>query len=300
MSMNQRTLGILQILCAGVCFGFLGIFGRAAYAQGISPLELLGLRFLTSGLILFLGLILIYGRQKIKLTWRNFSICIVLGVFGYALFSSFYFFAIQGLSVSLAVLLLYTFPIWVALGARLFLGERIPKSRIFTIPLAMLGIIFLLWGDFSIANYFSFAFGLGAAIFYAIYILISSRQLAKIDPLVSVVYIQISAGAILCLLGFHSLQRAFFVYKNIWYLILAMAIICSIAAMSLFQSGLQKLQSWEAAILSTSEPITGISLAIILLGEKLSMIQVVGTILVITSFICISIPYHRSLKDSSF
>ncbi|MBI2519177.1 MAG: DMT family transporter [Bdellovibrio sp.] len=298
-SFDQRSVGILQVIAAGICFGFLGLFGKNAYAQGASPLELLGLRFITSGLLLQAILSLIYGPRFLKLSWKNFFICNLLGIFGYALFSSFYFFAIKGLSISLAVLLLYTFPIWVALGARMFFGDKIPKGRKFTIPLSMVGITFLVWGEFSIGHYYSFACGLGSAIFYAIYILISSRSLSKINPLISVSYIQLSAGVILCVLGLESYSRAVMVYKNIWPIILGMAIICSIGAMTLFQSGLQKLKSWEASILSTSEPLMGISLAVLFLGEKLSLIQVIGGVLVIAAFIFISLPASYSLSGLS-
>ncbi len=302
LSFTPRTIGIIQVIAAGICFGFLGLFGKSAYAQGVSPLELLGLRFLTSGLILFAIIAVVYCPHFLKLSFRSFLLCNLLGIFGYALFSSFYFFAIKGLSISLAVLLLYTFPIWVAVGARIFLGEKIPKGRQFTIPVSMLGITFLVWGEFSINNYYSLAFGLGSAIFYAIYILISRKWLTQINPLVSVTYIQLSAGVILCLLGLENYSRAILVYKNIWPIILGMAIICSIGAMTLFQSGLQKLKSWEASILSTSEPLMGISLAVLFLGENLSFIQVVGGVLVIASFIFISLPHSelgRSKKDKT-
>ncbi|OFZ13301.1 MAG: hypothetical protein A2X86_16255 [Bdellovibrionales bacterium GWA2_49_15] len=288
--MNLRTIGIIQVILAGVCFGFLGIFGKSAYAHDVSPLELLGLRFLTSGLLLTVIIALVYGPSTLKLSYKNILLCSFLGIFGYALFSSFYFYAIKGLSISLAVLLLYTFPVWVAIGARIFFGEKIPEGRKFTIPLAMLGITLLVWGEFSIRSYYALAYGLGSAIFYAIYILISSRWLVQIKPLVSVAYIQLSAGVILCLLGLENYSRGMLVYKQIWPIILGMAIICSISAMTLFQSGLQKLKSWEASILSTSEPLVGISLAVLLLGEKLTLLQIVGGVLVITAFVLISIP----------
>ena len=104
-NLSSRKIGILQILLSGFCFGFLGIFGKAAYSRGLTPGEFLSLRYLIGAVMLFVALT-IWRRSALQMSWRRALICLSLGVFGYAVFSSCYFVALQGLSASLTVLLL--------------------------------------------------------------------------------------------------------------------------------------------------------------------------------------------------
>lgn len=108
MKTSSRSLGITQVLLSGVCFGFLGVFGKEAYAHGFTPGELLSLRFLFGGGILA-AYFMVSGPRRLLIGRSNTLRCLLLGSFGYAIFSSCYFEALRGLSASLTVLLLYTY-----------------------------------------------------------------------------------------------------------------------------------------------------------------------------------------------
>jgi len=287
---NERNLGLVQILLSGMCFGFLGVFGKLSLQRGVATDELLGLRFMLGGVLLGVALMLKSGPRRLALTWFQFILCALLGIFGYALFSSLYFKAIQGLSIGLAVLLLYTFPVWVSVGGWIFLREKIPASRLVLFPLTLIGMALLVMDRFQWGGLPFLLCGLGSGFFYAIYILISARLLKGVNPLTAVVYIQFFAGLTLTLLSFQDWERSLLVIQTIWPILIMMAIICSAAAMGLFQSGLQKLKGWEASLLSTSEPLTGILLAYFFFGEALSLTQLLGGLLVIVSFIILSLP----------
>src|SRR4051812_24019321 len=121
---NVRRLGFTQIILSGVCFGFLGFFGKKAFAMNISPGELLSLRYFISALITLLLIIITKPKSLLRLNTFQITCSLLLGIFGYALFSSFYFMALTGLSASLTVLMLYTYPVMVTLFSRIFLKEK--------------------------------------------------------------------------------------------------------------------------------------------------------------------------------
>ena len=121
--MKTRTLGILQVTTSGICFGFLGIFGKLASRHDISIGELLSFRFLAAGCLLFV-LLALFSPRRLKVSLKELLICAGLGILGYAVFSTLYFYAIHGVSVATASLLLYTYPAWVVLGAALLFRER--------------------------------------------------------------------------------------------------------------------------------------------------------------------------------
>lgn len=286
MGLSTRHTGIVQIILSGICFGFLGFFGKKAYEFGITPGELLSLRYFISAL-LTLFLILITNRESLfKLTRFEIISSLMLGIFGYALFSSFFFLALTGLSASLTVLLLYTYPVMVMILSHYILKEYITKSGVLALITVTIGMILLVWGEWSVSNPSYLLFGIGAAFFYALYIIYSHRYLKNTPALPSSFYVQLGAGVILSLIHFSSNpQRPFHILSEHFLFIVSMAILCSLMAMSLFLAGLQKITSTEASILSTTEPISGVIIATILLHEKISMQQMMGGFLILLGMI---------------
>ncbi|RZA11141.1 MAG: DMT family transporter, partial [Proteobacteria bacterium] len=270
--MSQRGLGIVQIVLSGICFGFLGIFGKSLFDKGVVPGELLSLRFSMAAILTFIY-IAIRRPALFRVSRHTLLSTAALGIFGYALFSFCFFSALKGLSVSLTVLLLYTYPVLVALGGRIFFGERIQSEKLWAFPFALLGLLGLVWGDFSIERAEFLILGFIAALFYAIYILASSRLLRGVDPLISTPLIQTFAAITLGSMYLRDNARTLWIVEHNWFLLLLIAVVCSIAAMGLFQAGLQKLNGWEVSILSTTEPLTGVLLATFFLAERLTLVQ---------------------------
>lgn len=290
--MKDRHIGIAQIIASGVCFGFLGVFGKYLYENHVKPGELLALRFSFASLLGF-ALVLFRKPQTLRLSWQQILGCLLLGSCGYALFSFCFFTALTGLSASLTVLLLYTYPVFVAIGGLLFFQEKIPAQHLLAFPVAGLGLIGLVWGDFSVDRAEALLFAMGSSIFYALYILASSRILRRVDPLASTPFIQFFAALTLGSLYLRDTDHSFQLIAQNWPLILLLAFICTVLAMMLFLAGLQKLRSWEVSIISTTEPLTGVLLAILLLGERLRLPQTLGAIAVLAALVWISRPVRE-------
>lgn len=291
--MSPRSLGIIEIVMSGVCFGFLGIFGKSLFEAGVLPGELLALRFSVAALLSFF-IIAIRRPELFRLPLPKILACAGLGVFGYALFSFCFFSALRGLSASLTVLLLYTYPVLVAVGAYLFFGETIDRSKMLAFPFAAMGLVGLVWGDFSIDRAEFLLLGIASAVFYAIYILVSARFLKGVSPLISTPLIQLFAGLTLGSLYLNDWDRSRYLIQNHWLMVLALAVVCSIAAMGLFQAGLQKLKSWEVSILSITEPLTAVLLATVFLSERLGPVQGLSAISLIFALIWVSRPNSRA------
>lgn len=290
-NLSQRNTGFIQIILSGVCFGSLGYFGKMAYIVHIAPGELLALRYSLSALMMAF-IILITNPSSLKLTRFQLISSLLLGIFGYALFSSLFFMALTGLSASLTVLLLYTYPIMVAILSRFFLKELLGKVGLFALAIATIGIIGLVWGEWSMSDPKFLAMGIGAAFFYSIYIMFSRKYLNNVPAMPSSFYVQLGAGVILSLINFNSTARVAEILSAHALLIISMAFICSLLAMTLFLAGLSKITSSEASILSTTEPLFGVLIAAFFLGEKLSFIQFVGGIFIISAMILLT--YNNS------
>lgn len=291
MPQSERVKGVLEILASGFFFGFLGLFGKQAFAMGLSPFEFLSMRYLFAAAMTFC--FVVFRSRDVRKIWlgsKMTSLSIMLGVLGYAVFSSFYFLALGRISASMTVILLYTYPVLVAIGGAIFFKEHIPASRLPAIPMAFLGMVFLVWQDFQIGQPIGLIFGLCSALFYSVYILVSSHWLKGIDAMTLTFWIQFGAGLTLLFVGFQVPGRVADVIATAWPLILMIAFVCSVLAMSLFLSGLLKVKSWEASLLSMAEPITGVAVGILFLNETLSGAQWVGVALVLAALALVSVP----------
>lgn len=273
-------LGFIEVALSGLFFGTLPLLGKWTYAAGVSAGELLSLRFLGASLISFVGLAF-WRRGQILIPLRAFAVCAFLGICGYALFSFLFFLALETLSASVAVLLLYQYPWIVALGAATFLGERVPRRQLVYFPLMILGLVLVIGFDYQVKSAMGLLFGFGAALFYSAYILVARRFLAGVDPFLGVAWIQLFAGVTLALIHLHDPSRVIHAVDVAGSLILFVIIVPTILAMSLFISGLQKTKVWEASVLSTLEPLTAMVLSMTLLHESFLPLQIVGGVLLL-------------------
>lgn len=286
-TLNSRQIGFIQVILSGACFGALGFFGKKAYELNIAPGELLALRYSISAILT--GLIILATNPKTLILNRFHLISsILLGVFGYALFSSLFFMALQGLSASLSVLLLYTYPVMVAVLSQFILKEHLGKLGVYALIIVSIGIVGLVWGEWAVSQPKFLLFGIGSAFFYALYIMYSRKYLSDVPAMPSSFYVQLGAGVILTLIHFRSFERPTFIITNHFLLIISMAIICSLMAMTLFLAGLRRLTSSETSILSTTEPLFGVLIAALFLGEKLTFIQVFGGFLILLGMVLIA------------
>ena len=294
---SKRATGILQVTLASICFGFLGVFGRLAFQNELQLGELLTYRFAFAAFVL--GLFLCFTKpQLLRISKPQVQQCALLGFFGYAVFSTLYFRAIEGVSVAFASLLLYTYPIFVAVLARVFLKEKLTRSQKIALPVAILGLSVLLGAGQWLAsnpspNFLAVLSGLGAALCYAGYIVVSSHWQKKIDPLSSGFFVMSFAALGLFLFHQPDLSRlASFTLKQD-LIILGLAIVCTILPLVLFLSGLQRLGNNEASLLGTVEPLTAAIMGSLLLGEHLEVFVWVGGALVMTSLILTALDFSQ-------
>lgn len=280
----NRALGFFYVLMAGVGFGFLGIFGRIAFQSGMSVGELLTWRFVTASLLLWIGLFFFKPRLLV-LHPKQILISCLLGITGYAVFSTFYFKAIEGVSVPLAALLLFTFPIFVNLGAHFILKQRMTSKQTLSLLLACLGLGILLWGPMFVNSKTAVLYGLGSAVVYSIYVLVSGQIQKNVPPLSSSLYVITAAAVTLFFYHHPNPERILFFSSREFTCVLGLATISTIAPLTFFLAGLQRLPSSQASVIGMVEPVVAAVAAGCLLGEKLTNFQLIGAVIVICALV---------------
>ncbi|MCE7945971.1 MAG: DMT family transporter [Chloroflexi bacterium CFX4] len=279
----QALLGVLLILISAAAFGAMPILTVYAYADGVTPITLLFLRFGIAALVM-LGLT---GVRRTGLPrGRLLGGLIVLGAVGYAGQSLAYFTALTEASVGLVSLLLYLYPMLVAVLATLFLKEPFTRLKAAALGLALFGLVLTVGGEPD-GKPLGIALGILAALLYSCYITFGSTLTRRVSALQSTTVV-LSAAA--CTYGVINLLQgaAFPQTADGWLAIAAIALISTVLAVLTFFAGMARVGPTNAALLSTVEPVVSLLLAAVLLGQTPTLLRLFGGVLILSAVILLS------------
>lgn len=283
--------GIAFCLMSAAGFGAMGIFGKLAYEQGVTVGTLLSVRFALAAL-LFWVVLMASGRLPAlrRVGRRDVALALGLGAVGYAAQAGAYFAALSRLDASLLSLLLYTFPVMVALAAAALGRERLTRRVVIALAGASFGGVLVLGGAPSGAlDPLGTVLGLTAAVVYSAYILSSSDISARLDPLVLATLVATGAAFTLTVAGLldGDLTPGAVAAPG-WLWLAAIALVSTVGAITLFFAGLSLVGPTRASIVSTFEPVTAIALAALVFSESLSPVQLGGGLLVLGAVVVLA------------
>jgi drug/metabolite transporter (DMT)-like permease len=298
----SRT-GALYCLASAAGFGAMGVFGKLAYDEGVTVGTLLSTRFVLAAVVFWLILVCARGgiREMRSLTRRDLLIAIALGAVGYGAQAGAYFAALDRLDASLLALLVYTYPVLVAVAAIAIGREPARRTTAVSLALASTGLVLVLAGAAAGAlDALGTALGLTAATVYTGYILISDGVTARVGPLALSTLVCTGAGVSLTLAGLAGgdLDPGAVTAEGYAWLA-ALALVSTVGAVALFFAGLRRVGPTAASILSTVEPVVTVALAFAVFGESLSPAQLTGGALVLAAVLTVRAPRKPELALSS-
>ena len=278
----RRLTGIILIAISAASFGTLAIFGRYAYAENIDTFTLLFLRFGFSAS--FMTWILILRKEPFP-RGRVLAQLIGMGGIGYAGQSFLYLTAIKYASAGLVALLLYLYPFFVAILSMIFLKEKLTRTKAIALVIALCGTA-LTVGPVS-GQLIGAVMAIVAALGYSIYIIVGANVMKHVSPFQSSAVIFTSASVVYGVLtfsnGIHLPQTNFG-----WMVIAGIVVVSTIIPVTTFLAGLERVGPTNAAMLSTVEPIVTVLLAIILFGDKLLPIVLIGGALILIAVVILT------------
>jgi drug/metabolite transporter (DMT)-like permease len=198
--MSRRSL--FDLLLLGALWGASFLFMRMGAAE-FGPAPLVFIRVAGASLLL-LPILAAQGQMPaLRQHWRVIAF---VGVINSALPFLFFMVAALVLNVGLMAVFNATAPIWGAIVAWAWLGDRPTKSRILGLAIGVLGVVFLTWGkaDFKAgAHGISPALGIAAciaaAVLYGVAANVSRKHLVGVPPMAMAAGTQLSAAVVMLL-----------------------------------------------------------------------------------------------------
>src|SRR5215210_8702292 len=178
---TTERVGVLFCLVAAASFALQPLLVRLAFDRGAGVASVGALRFALAAAVL--GLL---ARRTLAATpWRSLVAPFVLGLSVYGLETGLFFASLQRIDISLASLLMCSYPALVVAGAILLRRERASRRRVVALVLALGGVSLVLAGGVGgVVDPLGIALALAAAVAYAADVLVSDRLLGTIEPLV--------------------------------------------------------------------------------------------------------------------
>jgi drug/metabolite transporter (DMT)-like permease len=276
------------VLAAACLWGAIGVIGRRAFQDGMAPLEISFWRAAISG-----GLFLAHAALTQRL-WlqrpRDLILFILFGLLGVSLFNASYFLAVQSGGVTLATIMLYTAPAFVAVAAHFLFGERLSLHKLFLIALTIGGIgLISLSGSGQVKMVSTaLAWGLVSGATYALYYLFGKYVLPRYQT-ITVMALAMPIGA----MGLAPLVSFGFRPLSAWLAVTGLAVISTYLAYQLYYAGLRHIEASRAVLVASIEPVVASLLAILFYKENLSWLGYLGAALVIGSAVASSWPQKR-------
>ncbi|WP_317197757.1 DMT family transporter [Leeuwenhoekiella palythoae] len=285
---NSYFKNILQLNLAMLLVSTSGVLGRAVT---LPPVVTIGWRALLA--VGFLFIFLKWKRISLKID-REDCFKVILGGILMGIHWVAYFKALQLSNVAIGMLTIFTYPALTSILEPLLLKLPFQKIHLFLGLLVLAGIAFLI-PDLDFENEYTqaVAFGLGSALAYALRNILMKKQVEKYHGSLLMTYQALIVGIALIPLSFQTSVEA--LQENLVWL-LALALLTTALGHTLFLLTFRHFSITTASIISSVQPVYGIALGILLLGEMPQWSTIIGGVLIISAVIIESL---RNVKPKA-
>ncbi len=290
--MHNRTKGYLLVGIAGSLWGTVVFFVTKLLDAQLPLPTIVFYRMFFAFLSLFFFLLLT-DISKLKIDRILLKYVAAIGLISQAFFNISYFSAIKLTSISTAVTLLYTAPIFITLMARIFFQEAFTKNKLLALLLCVTGCFLTISGgslqSFQL-NLKGILFGLSAGITFGSLTIISKPIAEKYHPY-TIVFYSIGFGT-LFYLPFS--QPMFLLQSHVapvtWFYALSLSIISTVIALIVYFSGLATgIEASKAGIISTIEVVVSVVISFLFFQEQIWGWKLLGIMMVVGSVIVVQL-----------
>ena len=270
----------LQLFLAAAIFGTVGIFVK--FCTVPSSFVALTRGLIGAGFIFFtIRFKKSVDKEAIK---RNLPKLILAGTamgFNWILLFSSYSYV----TVAVATLCYYLQPVFLTVSAPFVLKEKLSPKKVICILIALIGMGFVsgVFGVGNKYNAFGMLLGIGAAILYAIVVLIN-KKLDNIDAKESTMTELFSAGIVMIPYYFFTggVAETHLTFITILMLIIIAFVITGFTYTIYFDS-VQHLPAQTVAIFGYLDPVVAIILSAALLKEPFGIYELIGAVMILGS-----------------
>lgn len=284
---RRQLLGTVSALTAAALFGTLGPLSRFAADLGMEGVAFTAWRGLLAAV--FLG-ILITARgaagaslAAVRALPRRGRIAFATAALMGVVLNTALFTAFGLIPIALALVLFYLFPAGVVVTDLVLGRERLSASRLAALVLSTSGVVLVLFGGMEAGleiNAFGIALGLLAAAAQTVFVTVSRHGYDTVPADAATLGVVgtafVVASGIAVVVGQGSSLVLPFTTPAVWPYVLIAGVAAAGVSSLLFLTAIRTIGGTRTGILLLFEPVVGVILASLLLGEALTPLQALG------------------------
>lgn len=291
--MNNKTKGVVFIALATMIYGILPVLMRMTFDEGSNAATACFIRFTLCLPVLLV--ILVIKRVPLGINKKEMFLLFLTGGIGTAGTTLLFNHSFSYIAVGMAATLHFIYPILVPLACVVLFKDKMDKWKLMALVAGVAGVIAFMEPGHAAA--LGIIMALASGVTYAGYIiLVDKTTLNDMDNFKLTFYLCAFAAlvSLICALAEGNLTVTEVTPKG-WLISVFFSLTSTVGSLTLFQQGMKYVGPSTAAIMSTIEPITSVVLGILLLGEDITFLKILGCSLIVLSIILIS----RSVKGPS-
>ena len=297
--MNHKTIkGYLFAILSAMIYGCMPLMAKHIYADGVTAFTLVFFRNFFS--LLPLALLAYRERKTLKFPRKQLPMMSLISILGCCITPILLFSSYQFIASGTATVLHFIYPAVVVISEILFFKRKAQAINLISVLLCIVGISFFHSPGESL-RFTGSALALLSGVAFASYVILLShfdnRNVSGFLFCFYVAAISSIASLIICITTNNLVLPS---SLTGWGLCVLFSLLVTTGAVALFQQSAFLIGSERTSILSTLEPITGVTLGVIALGEPLGLRAVFGSLLVVAASILIAVfDMHKKAAPKS-
>jgi len=294
---GKINIHFLYILLSAMFWGIAGIYVRTLQSTAISQMGIVfGRSFFTA--IILAVFILIKDKSLFKVKLKDVPLFIGAAVFSIILFNFSYYKTMSLTSLSVAAVLLYTAPFFVAIISAFLFKERLNLKKVSACIIAFVGCLFVS-GIFDSQNRITplaIVFGLLTGFGYALYTIFGRILIDKGYDTFTITFYTFLFSAICCLalINVGDTFTVIFSSSKVLITIVLMAIFNTVIPYVFYTKGLLGVEASVAPIIATLEPVVATVTGVVLYKEPLGFSGFLGIVLVLGSVLILNLKVKKN------
>lgn len=286
----MKLRAIIYIVVAGLLWGSSGIFVHFLAPVGYTSLQMTAVRSVVAALSMLIY-VLIHDKKLVKVNLKKFVYVAGAGLC-YYITASAYYAAIPASSISTAVILMYTAPVFVMAFSVAFMGERLTVRKGISVLVMLVGCALVsgvIGGmEFKPLGIF---FGLLAGIGYSGYNIFAKLSMDKgTNPITATLWCFIVASIAAMCVSNPPQMVELTMKAPVWvpFVLIGLGIVTCVTPYFLYTLALRDLPAGTATALGIVEPMAATIYSLSLGWETLSIASGTGIVLILGAVFLLS------------
>jgi drug/metabolite transporter (DMT)-like permease len=282
----MRFFGFILGIIASSTYGLNPLFAMPIYAEGFSPDATLLMRYLPA--VVILGVWMLIRRISFKLSLPELAVVVVGGMlFGGSsllLYQSYLL-----MDTGIASTLLFVYPIMTTVLMMICFHEKLKFITVAALTLALVGIAMLCKkSDGSAISVLGVILTMLSALTYAIYLVMNNMNIIKKMRSEKLTFYVLAFGASLFLVRLACTGWTFGNFTpKVMLCATLMALLPTVISLVCITMAIHYIGATAAAILGALEPLTAMSIGVLVFHEEFTLRIAIGIVLILTAVILV-------------